>query len=323
MNPTISPAARLTRGYLIALTSAVILSTTAILIRHLVLNYKIPALVLAFWRDSFAVITLVIILLIVRPALLIVPRRYLLYFLIYGLVLAVFNSLYTTSVLLNGAAISTVLSYSSTAFSVLLGWWLLKESLGWVKLVAVILSIGGCVLVAGVYEAAVWGTNLLAISVGVLTGVGYSAYSLMGRYAAQQHLNPWTTILYTFSFATVFLLLINILAAGKLPGTAIQPMDFFWLGDAWEGWGLLFLLGAVPTLVGYGLYNVSLGYLPSSVANLILSTEPVFTAIIAYLVLAEQLAIIQIGGSVLILGGVVLMRLFEKEPVTESEPVGV
>jgi drug/metabolite transporter (DMT)-like permease len=319
MNPTSPPAARLTRGYLIALSSAVILSTTAIFIRHLSVNYKLPALVLAFWRDSFVALTLLTVLGIIRPAWLRVQRRDLGYFLIYGFVLAVFNSLWTNSVVLNGAAVSTVLVYSSAAFTALLGWWLLKESLGWVKLLAVALCLGGCVLVAGAYEASVWRSNLLAIFTGVISGLAYAVYSLMGRTAAQRGLNAWTTILFTFAFAACFLLMVNLLAGGKLPGTAAQPADLFWLGKAWAGWGVLFLLAAVPTVAGFGLYNVSLGYLPSSIANLILSTEPVFTAIIAFLLLGEKLTGIQIVGSLLILGGVALMRLFVKEPVIESK----
>lgn len=323
MKPTTTPAARLTRGYIIALTSAVILSTTAIFIRHLSLNYKMPALILALWREGFVAITLFAILGITRPAWLRVQRRDLQYFFIYGLVLAVFNSVWTTSVVLNGAAVSTVLAYSSAAFTALLGWWLLKESLGWVKLCAVILCLGGCVLVAGAYDAAVWRSNLPAIFTGVISGLAYAVYSLMGRTAAQRGLNAWTTILYTFAFATGFLLILNLLSNGYLPGTATSPGDLLWLGDAWAGWGVLILLAAGPTMAGYGLYNVSLGYLPSSVANLIVSTEPVFTAIIAYFILGEQLTVIQIIGSLSILGGVVIMRLFEKEPETESEPVGV
>jgi drug/metabolite transporter (DMT)-like permease len=323
MNPTTTPAARLTRGYIIALSSAVVLSTTAIFIRHLSLNYKMPPLILALWRDGFVALTLVTVLGITRPAWLRVQRRDLGYFLIYGLVLAVFNSLWTTSVVLNGAAVSTVLVYSSAAFTALLGWWLLKESLGWVKLGAVILCLGGCVLVAGAYDAAVWGSNLLAISTGVISGLAYAIYSLMGRKAAQRGLNAWATILYTFAFAACFLLLFNLLSAGRLPGTAASPAELLWLGNAWAGWGVLILLAAGPTVAGFGLYNVSLGYLPSSVANLIVSTEPVFTAIIAFFVLGEQLTFIQIVGSLSILGGVVIMRLFEKEPDTESEPVGV
>lgn len=323
MNPPTSPPSKTSRGYLIALASSVILSTTAILIRHLSLDYGLPALVLAFWRDTFVAITLVLILGIWKPAWLQVRRRDLMYFLLYGLVLAVFNSLWTNSVVLNGAAVSTVLVYSSAAFTALLGWWLLKETLGWVKVTAVILCLGGCVLVAGAYDASVWQSNLLAIFTGVISGLAYAVYSLMGRSAANRGLNAWAVILFTFAFAAVFLLFFNLLSAGSLPGTAEKPADMFWLGDAWAGWGVLILLAAGPTVAGFGLYNVSLGYLPSSVANLILSTEPVFTAAFAYLLLNERMTAIQVFGGLLILGGVILMRLFEKEPSTDSEPVGV
>ena len=70
----------------------------------------------------------------------------------------------------------------------------------------------------------------------------------------------------------------------------------------------MILLAAGPTVAGFGLYNSSLGLLPASVANLILTTEPVFTAVLAYFLLGEQLTRLQIGGSVLILGGVLLLR---------------
>jgi len=84
-----------------------------------------------------------------------------------------------------------------------------------------------------------------------------------------------------------------------------RPADLFWLGAAWQGWLALFLLAAaVPTLLGFGLYNSSLIYLPSSVANLIVTLEPVFTAIIAFSCLAKSWTAVQILGSLLILAGV-------------------
>ena len=64
-------------------------------------------------------------------------------------------------------------------------------------------------------------------------------------------------------------------------------------------------------MAGFGLYNVSLGYLPSSVANLVLTMEPVFTAVIAYFLLGERLNGIQIGGGLMILAGVVFLRIYE------------
>jgi drug/metabolite transporter (DMT)-like permease len=54
-----------------------------------------------------------------------------------------------------------------------------------------------------------------------------------------------------------------------------------------------------------------LSYLPSSVANLIATLEPAFTAAIAYFLLGERLNGMQIGGSLMILAGVVFLRMYE------------
>ncbi|HOT90173.1 MAG TPA: DMT family transporter [Anaerolineae bacterium] len=303
--------ARLTRGYGIALISAAFLSTTAIFIRYLTLTYALPPLILAFWRDVFVMVTLLPVLARVRSALLRVARRHIPYLAAYGLVLSLFNVLWTFSVTLNGAAVATVLCYCSAAFTALLGRWLLKEPLNGVKWLAIVLSLTGCALVAGMVGQAAWQISVSGLLVGMLTGLSYAGYSLMGRSAAQRGLNPWTTLAYTFGFATLYLFIFNLLPETWLPGGAASLRDFFWLGKAWTGWGMLFLLSAGPTIAGFGLYNVSLSYLPSSVANLIATSEPVFTAISAYLLLGERLNGIQILGSLMILGGVVALRLYD------------
>jgi drug/metabolite transporter (DMT)-like permease len=301
----------LTRGYTVAFFSAVILSTTAIFIRYLTQTYHLPALVLACWRDIFVTISLLVTLGLLYPALLRVNRKYLRFLVLFGLILAIFNALWTLSVALNGAAVSTVLAYCSAGFTALLGWWLLKERLDWAKLLAVVLCMGGCVLVSGALDPAAWRVHFLGILTGVLSGLLYAIYSLMGRSASQRGLNPWTTLVYTFGFAAVFLLIFNLLGRGFLPGAITRPADFLWLGKSWTGWGILFLLAVGPTLAGFGLYNVSLAYLPSSVANLIVTLEPAITAVSAYLLLGERLSWVQVGGSLLILSGVVFLRIYE------------
>jgi len=299
------------RGYPIAVASAIILSTTAIFIRYLTQAYNMPALVLAFWRDAFVALTMLIALALLSPRLLRTERRHIGYLVAYGLMLTMFNSFWTLSVSLNGAAVSTVLVYSSAAFTALLGKWLLKERLGWVKVVAIAGCVGGCVLTSGALEPGAWRANLTGILTGTLSGLWYAGYSLMGRSAAQRGLNPWTTLLYTFTFAACFLLLLNVFLGRFLPGAAVRPVELLWLGKTAWGWFVLFLLAAGPTVAGFGLYNVSLGYLPSSVANLILTLEPTFTAAIAYVVLGERLNRIDVVGSLLILGGVLFLRLYE------------
>jgi drug/metabolite transporter (DMT)-like permease len=315
---SISQTSRLSRGYTIALVSAAILSTTAIFIRYLTLTYHLPALVLAFWRDGFVALTLLLVLVFFRRGLLPLKTRHMGFLVAYGLVLALFNALWTNSVALNGAAVATVLVYCSAAFTAILGRWILKEQLGWAKLLAVVFCLGGCLLVSDALHASAWRANLVGILTGVLSGLGYAVYSLLGRTAAQRGLNPWNALLYIFAIAAGFLLIINLLAGGRLPGTVARPEGLLWLGTDLSGWGVLLLLAAGPTLTGFGLYNVSLNYLPSSVANLIVSLEPALTAILAFFLFGEKLNATQIGGSLMILAGVVILRIYEGEKVARE-----
>jgi len=297
------------RGYTIALISAAVLSTTAVFISYLTTTYSMPPLVLAFWRDVFTALTLLPVLLWSKALSLRVTRKDALYLLSYGLVLAAFNVFWTLSVAINGAAIATVLVYCSTAFTAILGWWLLKEQLGVVKLLVVTLTLGGCILVAGATDILSWQTNAGSLFTGVLSGLSYAVYSLMGRSASQRGLNPWVTLFYTFGFAASFLAIINLIPS--MPGAATGLADYFWLSDSLQGWGVLFLLAAGPTVLGFGLYNMSLVLLPSSVANLVVTLEPVFTTIIAYVFLNERLTSTEIYGCAMILIGVFSLRIYE------------
>lgn len=298
----------ITRGYGAALASAAVLSTTAVFIRYLTQTYHLPPLVLALWRNIFTVATLSLVLRLRWPHLLYVKRQHLTYLIAYGLVLAAFNSMWTLSVALNGAAVATVLVYCSAAFTAILGWLLLKERLGVVKLVVVMASLLGCFFVSGASSSGVWGSNVEGIVIGVLSGLSYAGYGLMGRSASQRGLNPWTTLLYSFSFAGVFLFAVNLLPL-PLPGAATNITELFWLGGSISGWMILFLLAAGPTVIGFGLYNVSLSFLPASVVNLVATLEPVFTAAIAYALLDELLSTTQMYGGLIIIAAVLSLRL--------------
>ena len=108
----------------------------------------------------------------------------------------------------------------------------------------------------------------------------------------------------------IFLLLvINLTSLGEAEGLA--HADLLWLGKSFTAWIVLAILAIGPTIGGYGLYIVSLGYLPASVANLIATLEPVFTAILAYMLLSERLSGLQLLGSALVAASIVLLRFQE------------
>jgi drug/metabolite transporter (DMT)-like permease len=301
---------RLTQGYLICLAATTLWSTTGVLIRYLTENYQLPALVLAFWRDLFVTLALLLVLGLFMPARLRIERQDIPFLFLYGFILAVFNSMWTYSVALNGAAVGTVLAYGSAAFTALLGWRFFGERLGPVKIAAVILSLLGCTLVAEAFNRSAWQLNPWGIAVGLLSGLIFASYSLMGKVSSNRQIYPWTALLYSFAVATGFILLFN-LAPGWVLGTDALP-QLLWLGNSAAGWGVLTLLAVGPTIGGFGLYTVSLTYLPASVANLIATLEPAMTAILAYFFLGEQLTNPQLFGSGLILAGVMLLRLLEE-----------
>jgi len=300
------------RGYLAAFGSSLFLATTGIFIRYLTVNFKLPALVLTFWREFFVAFALIAAFTLFKPTLFKGIRKNLPYLGAYGVVLALFNSAWTLSVAFNGAAVATVILYASVAFTAVFGWLLFNEDLGWVKVSAVVLSLTGCALVANALDPSLWALNVVGIFVGLAAALGKAAYSLMGRSASQRGLNPWTTLVAIFTVASAILLAANLGFGKFLPGGAQTPADLFWLGSSLKGWAVLIIMAMVPTLMGYGLYNTSLKYLPSSVANLVVTIEPLLTAIFAYFLLGELLTPIQLIGGALVLGSVVLIRISGK-----------
>ncbi|MCX8061442.1 MAG: DMT family transporter [Anaerolineales bacterium] len=304
-----SDPARLAKGYLICLAATFSWAFTGIFIRYLTVNYQLSPLTLSFWRDVFVVTGLVIILSVSNRSLLLPGKGRLPYFALYGLIVTLFNGLWSFSVALNGAAAATVLAYSSAAFTALLAWRLFHEPLTPIKILAVSLGLAGCVLVAGAYDASAWALNPFGILTGLCSGLIFAVYSLMGKLTANRGINSWTALLYSFAFAAAYFLPL-CLVGGAIQGHS--PLKtLFWLEKDWFGWLVLFVLGVGPTIGGFGFYSLSLNYLQASIANLIAMLEPVITAVLAYLLLDELLTPPQLIGGTMILSSVIILRLFE------------
>jgi drug/metabolite transporter (DMT)-like permease len=135
--------------------------------------------------------------------------------------------------------------------------------------------------------------------------------SLAGKWSAKRFSSSWTVTAYGFLFAAGGLGLANLLAQ--------PPQAFFSLGRAWDGWFILATLALVPTVAGFGLYTLSLRYLPAGVAGLIASLEPVLTAIMAIFLLGEWLDTYQWLGAGLILLAVVLAQTEAEQRAPEPE----
>ncbi|MFN8498024.1 MAG: DMT family transporter [Anaerolineae bacterium] len=281
------------RGYVLAISGTFLWSTTGPIIAALLANSSIAPLTLAAWRDIFACLALLLALAVWRRPLLRLARPHWPFVALYGVVLAAMNGLWTISVARNGAAISTVLVYTAPAFVALGSRWLFGERLGRNIIVALVMSLTGIALVAGLYDP----VSLAADPVGALVGIGsaacWAAYSLFGKAAARRGIKAPTLMVYTFGVAG--LLLLAAQRGNGFPSIGAGT----WLG--------ILGLSAIPTLGGYGLYTASLAYLPAATASLIAATEPALTAFLAWLFLGETLTPVQIVGSALIIGSVLAL----------------
>lgn len=300
---------RTTKGYLIALVGITFWSTTGVFISYLITNYGMPALLLALWRNLFVCVALVPVLFITRRSLLLIKRSQIKFYVFYGFLLAVFNSIWSLSVGANGAAVATVLAYSSAGFTAILALWWFNEKLGLPKAIAIVLSLVGCVMVSNAYSADMWSLNPMGIITGLLSGLLFAVYTLVGKEVAERQINAWTSMLYSFGFGSLFIMIFNLFPA--LPGAA-GSLQALLPNMPIDGWLMLILLSFFPTVLGFGLYNMSMNYLPASITNLLATLEPAMTAVEAYVFLDERLTFIQIVGSLIILSAVLIVQL-EKE----------
>jgi drug/metabolite transporter (DMT)-like permease len=301
------------KGYLIGLLSAVFFSTSAIFIRFLTLETGMPALVLAYWREVVVVVVLFFYLVFFRRQWLAGIGPHIPFLASFGCIIAIHNAVWTLSLTINGASVATALAYVSPAFTVVLSYFLLHEALTATKVTAVVMCVLGSSLLMDMLNPQSWELNTPGILAGLFTGLLHAFYTLMARKASQKGVNPWTTLFVSFGFASIIMLAMNLAIGRVLPGGASSAKDMLWLGRDWAAWAMLVILIGLPTVVGWGSYNVSLKLLPGSIANLIITVEPVITAVVAYFFLYEVLTGIQVLGSLLILTGVIIMRLRSSE----------
>lgn len=285
------------RGYIVVLIATALMSTTGILIKYLLVDFNMQPLNLAFLRVLIVASALGALLLVVHRQDFRIRARHIIYFIVMGVVGVGLHQLaWITSVQLNGAAVATVLVYINPTIVALVSVRVFHEKLDRTKIIALVMTLSGMILVAHMYDPKNLQLNAPGILVGLGTGVTWATYAILGQFVSRRY-SPWASLFYAFLFGAIFLLPLQIFAGNVLG-----------LGAQWGGWAILFFLALGPTLVGFGLYTVGLSQIPASVVTLIATLEPVFSIVLAYFLFSEILQIPQIIGAVLILFAVIMLR---------------
>jgi drug/metabolite transporter (DMT)-like permease len=280
-------------GYVAVLLAAACWGMSGVFVQFTVASSGITALALAFWRDLFTFVLLLIGVGVVHPAWLRVQRRDLPWLLGTGLSLAAFHVLWNLGVLLNGVAVATVQQAAMPAIVALVAWLAWRESLTWVKGLAILLTFCGTALISGI--DALRGADLLSsrFLIGWATPLTYASWNLFGKRCRASY-HPLAVLTYAFAFATLALLPLQFTTPQPWP---VPSTSWIWFA------GLI----VISTIVAFSAYVFGLGRLPASVASIVAMSEILFVSVYAWFLLGEILTVDQALGATLVIAGVLLL----------------
>lgn len=212
--------------------------------------------------------------------------------------LTFFSICYFKTILEVGTSIAVVLLYTSPIFVLLMSVVLFKEKINLRKILALIMTFAGCILVAGIIGG---GQNRLSAKgflVGLGAGLGYALYSIFSRYALKKY-NALTVTFYTFLFSGL----------SSLPFVHVEQIP-----ECMNVKVCIFIVGIslVCTVLPYIFYTLGLTGLETGKAAILVTVEPLVGTLVGFLIWKEEVSVLKIIGIVLIFVSVVLLGLEDK-----------
>jgi drug/metabolite transporter (DMT)-like permease len=266
---------------------------SGIFVKFIITSSGVSALALAFWRDitTFAVLLAGVGLL--RPSRLRVRRRDLPWLVALGISVGFFHVFWNLGVALNGAAVTTIQQAAMPVIVTIVAWLLWQEPLTWNKILAIILTFVGTVLVSGLGELDRADVTLGGLLVGFGLPISYASWNLFGKKMREQY-DALIVLTYAFGAGALVLLPLQFFTPQPFP---VPLVTYFWFAG---------LIG-IATLTGFAAYTFGLGRLPASVTSILAMTEIAFVVVFAYLLLGEWMTVSQLVGAVMVVGGVMLL----------------
>jgi DME family drug/metabolite transporter len=280
-------------GYLAVMIATACWGTSGIFVKFVMASSNVTALALAFWRDLFTFLVLLTGVGLLRPAWLRVQRHDLRWLVGLGGSLGIFHVLWNLGVFLNGAAVATVQQAAMPAIVAVAAWLIWREPLTWNKVLAIILTFAGTVLVSGLDVLGQAELTLSGLLVGLGIPFGYASWNLFGKKARECY-NPLVTLTFGFGFGALVLLPFQFFTPQPWP---VPGLSWLWFAS------LIF----ISTIIPFSTYTFGLGRLPASVASILAMTEIPIVAVYTYFLLDEALAAHQVLGAVLVVGGVLFL----------------
>lgn len=262
-------------------------------------------------RGVLSAVFLFIFLLIKDKSLLKIQLQDLWMFVGTGVISLTFFSLcYFKTIIETGASVAVVLLYTSPIFVLLMSMVLFKEKINLQKVIALVLTFAGCILVAGIGGASN-GDRVISLKgflIGLCAGFGYALYSIFSRYALKKYASL-TVSFYTFVFSGLSLIPFAQVDKLMTMGTGITGMT--------KGTGIIIFsivgISFFCTVLPYIFYTFGLSGLETGKAAILVTVEPLVGTLIGFLVWKEPVSITKVTGIIMIVSAVILLGLPSKK----------
>ena len=208
------------------------------------------------------------------------------------------------SITLTSVANATLFANSAPIFVTLGAWFLFRERVTPLFLLALAAALIGTMIVVG-SSFQIDRAHMLGDGVGVVTGMFWAAYQLTVKHLRKR-----------LSAATIMTWSSLVTAAALLPLAIVSGEEL--VAPTLYGWGILLALAWLSHAGGQGAIAQALAHLPAGFSSLVILLEPVVAAFLAWIILAEPLGPLQAAGGAVVLASIVVARRATKTAGDDS-----
>ncbi|MFB2644692.1 DMT family transporter [Raphidiopsis sp. BLCC-F218] len=203
--------------------------------------------------------------------------------------------LWASSLTQTSVANSNLLHNVTPIFAVLGGWLFLGQSFDYKFLLGMLLAIIGVFIISfGDFHSAV--NSLYGDSLALLSAVFY-ALNYLVREKLRSKFSASTILLWTCLLSGCFTFLITLTTETQL------------FPNSWQTWLAVICLAVLCQIIGQGLLIHNLKQFSSAFVTLLMLTEPLLTALFAFIIFAEKLSPLNWVAFIVVLIGIYIAKL--------------
>jgi len=274
---------------------------------------KIDPLILSQSRATLSLAVLLPVLLVRRgTSALRVPGRDLIRFFLRGILgVAASNYLYYLAIQRTNVATAIILQYTAPVWVLLYTVACGAQRPSLRRIAAVGLAVAGCALAVGFVGSGGLRMDAIGVIAALLAALSFAFYNVGGHSVLARY-DRWKVLLWVLLATSIFWIFVN------------PPWKIVAAHYNREQWGFMLVFSLVSVLGPFSCYFAGLQYLEPTRAIVASCLEPVFSILIAALVLGELLRPVQTVGILLVLVAIVLIQLPERAARDEElmvEPI--